>query len=201
MCGSLTLLYPILFPINTLTEKLKRRRWFLLWGHFVQSSKQMLFDFEVFHNSLHHKIGVLNYRCSICAYRDILQDFLNECFSILESESQLSFNDLMNSTISHEINSFGTLVYFGAVKLTSGFSANFFFATLFRLASIPFVDFFSMSSDVSTNTTECPVDAATWNIKSMMQLLTSPHRVQLLWCRRRKFEMHSGFSLIGNTEN
>ncbi len=60
---------------------------FLLWGRFVQSSKQILFDFEVFHNSLHHKISALNYRHSICVYRDVLQDFLNERLSILENVS------------------------------------------------------------------------------------------------------------------
>lgn len=47
-------------------------------------------------------------------------------------------------------------------NLTSGLSANFFFTTLFRLPSIPLVDFFRMSSDMSTSTTECPVAAATW---------------------------------------
>lgn len=46
--------------------------------------------------------------------------------------------------------------------LTSGLSANFFFTTLFRLPSIPFTDFFRMSSDVSTSVTEWPVDAATF---------------------------------------
>lgn len=46
-------------------------------------------------------------------------------------------------------------------QITLGFSANFFLATFLRLSSIPFLDFASMSSVWSTNTTVWPVAAAT----------------------------------------
>lgn len=51
--------------------------------------------------------------------------------------------------------------------LTSGLSANFFFVTLFKLSSIPFVDFLRISSDWSTNTTVWPLAAATWKLKKI----------------------------------
>lgn len=56
----------------------------LLWSDLVQRSKKILFHFEVFHDSLHHEISVLNYRRSVTGCGDVVYHFLNERFPILK---------------------------------------------------------------------------------------------------------------------
>lgn len=63
---------------------------------------------------------------------------------------------------------------------TSGLSANFFFVTLFKLSSIPFVDFLRISSDWSTNTTVWPLAAATWKLKKRFNISVTKQPTTLI---------------------
>lgn len=126
-----------------------------LWCHLIKLTKDILFDFQIFHNGLQHKVRTLGCRSRVGGGRHILQDLLDEFFTFLKNALVLHIC-LCLCFYFFEYLSGGLLI------LTSGLSANFFFTTLFRLPSIPLRAFLRMPSSVSTNVTACPVAAATF---------------------------------------
>lgn len=126
-----------------------------LWCHLVKLMKDVLFDFQIFHNGLQHEVRPLSCRSRVRGRRHIPQDLLDEFFTCLKMQHPSIVPHICLSCCLY----FWILVWF---VLTSGLSANFFFTTLFRLPSIPLTAVLRMSSFVSTSVTECPVAAATF---------------------------------------
>lgn len=127
-----------------------------LWCHLVKLMKDVLFDFQIFHNGLQHEVRPLSCRSRVCGRRHIPQDLLDEFFTCLKMQHPSIVPHISLAAFTFEYLSGGLLI------LTSGLSANFFFTTLFRLPSIPLTAVLRMSSLVSTSVTECPVAAATF---------------------------------------
>lgn len=132
-----------------------------LWCHLIKLTKNILFDFQIFHYGLQHEVRTLSCRSRVCGGRHILQDLLDEFFTCLKMQHpSLVLHICLSIFLFFEYLSVGLLI------LTSGLSANFFFTTLFRLPSIPLTAFLRMSLFVSTNVTECPVAAATFTTQT-----------------------------------
>lgn len=56
-----------------------------LWRHLIKLTKDVLFDFQIFHNGLQHEVRTLCCRCRVCGGRHVLQDRLDEFFTCLKN--------------------------------------------------------------------------------------------------------------------
>lgn len=79
-----TALLPQHLVIEDLQFISKKTKHSLLWRNLIKLTKQILFDFEIFHNSLQHEVRALDHRSSVCGGRHVLQHFLNELFTCLK---------------------------------------------------------------------------------------------------------------------
>lgn len=57
-----------------------------LWCHLVKPMKDVLFDFQIFHNGLQHEVRPLSCRSRVCGRRHIPQDLLDEFFPCLKMQ-------------------------------------------------------------------------------------------------------------------